>query len=206
MRARKPQREAVAAATGAGRERCRISPEGTLPGLRRRRLGRAGVVGLVAVRHGAGGRESGDRGRRGGRRDGGPLHQEGRAGARRHADRDQSDLQLLVLLQPLSRRLPHAGIAQPHATAASGGSASRSCTIRRPTSTPSKKMVQDQGRPQLQLRPAGALARHRHQVRQHQGLFARGFPHHAARLHDGGRSASASSSGSCRPCATAARW
>ena len=65
---------------------------------------------------------------------------------------------------------------------------------------------EDQGRPQLQLRPARALARHRHQVRQHQGLFARGLPHHAARLHDGGTAASASSSSSCWPCATAAPW
>ena len=59
----------------------------------------------------------------------------------------------------------NAGIAQPRATAGCGGSGSRSCTTWQPTSIPAQEDREDQGRAQLRLRPAGSVARHRHQVR-----------------------------------------
>ena len=108
-------------------------------------VGALGVVGLVAVRHRPGRGQGGDRRRRRRRGDGGALRQEGRAGARRHADRGQPDLQLLVLLQPLSSAASARSSRSITATAACGSSASRWCTTTPPTSTRAKKTVKTRG-------------------------------------------------------------
>ena len=208
MRPRNRQCERLGLGRGRSRERNRMSQ------ISRRefaRLAGAGGIGAWASMASSSfadraGRSQGrDRRRRRGRGDGCPLRQEGRAGARRHADRGQPDLQLLVLLQSLSRRLPHAGVAQsrlrrPAQARRQGGARLRHRRRHR------QEDRQDPGRPQLPLRPARALAGHRHQVRLHQGLFARGLRHHAARLHDGGGRQAPAQAPARRPCATAAPW
>ena len=59
------------------------------------------------------------------------------------------------------------------ATPGCGGSASRWCTTSQPTSIARKKTVRTRGGRTYRLRSAGPVARHRHQVRLDQGLFAR---------------------------------
>ena len=106
----------------------------------RRGRWRAGVRGLVALRHRARRGQGGDRRRRRRRRHGGPLS------SRRSAPKLDVTLieanpiySSLVLLQPLHRRLPHAGVAQPRLRRPARGSASRWCTTSPPTSTPPRR-------------------------------------------------------------------
>ena len=65
---------------------------------------------------------------------------------------------------------------------------------------------QDARRPHLCLRQARAVARHRHQVRLHSGLFARGLARSCRTPTTRRPPASGCSSSSSTPCATAAWW
>ena len=83
------------------------------------------------------------------------------------------------------RRLPHAGVAQPQLRRPAPARRQGGARLRHRRRCRQEDR-QDARRPHLRLRPARAVAGHRHQVRLHPRLFARGLAHHAARLHDGG--------------------
>ena len=152
---------------------------------RRRRLGCARRAVLAAVRRGAGGREGRGRGRGA-----------GGATVAHYIKKDAPELDVtLIEANPIYSssffsNLYLGGLRTLESlNHAYGGLGRIGVKVVHDTATDVDTIQEDgqnQGRAQLRLRPARALARHRHQVRQHQGLFARGVPHHAARLHDRG--------------------
>ena len=129
----------------------------------------------------AGGGQSRDRRWRGGRSHCGPLREEGSAQSRRDADRGQPDLQLILFLQSLYRRVSHARIAESWLRGVAAARHQGGARLRHRHRSRQEDR-EDAGRSHLQLRSAGSLARHRHQVRLDQGLLARRRAHHAARL------------------------
>ena len=172
---------------------------------RRGRHRRVGVDGFLVVCDRAGRSQGRDRRRRRGRGDGGALRQEGRAGARRHADRGQPDLQLVVLLQPLSRRLPHPGVAQPRLRRPAQARRQGRARLRH-RRRHRQEDRQDPGRPQLPP-TTGSCSRPASTSSTTPSRATRARPRASCRTPTRRRPpASASSSSSCRPCATAAPW
>ena len=150
-------------------------------------IGAWASIGLGAVRHRAGRGQGRDRRRRRGRGDGGPLRQEGRARARCHADRGQPDLQLLVLLQPLSSAASARWNRSTTTTAACGELGVKVVHDFATDVDAAKKTVKTRGGrsyayDRLVLSPGIDI-----KYDSIKGYSREVSRHHAARLHDGGR-------------------